>query len=46
MARAVVEATTNFQNPDVLAKLSRGLGDPMAGLEIDTLETRLQDRGW
>jgi pyridoxal 5'-phosphate synthase pdxS subunit len=46
MARAVVEATTNFQNADVLAKLSRGLGDPMAGLEIDTLETRLQDRGW
>jgi pyridoxal 5'-phosphate synthase pdxS subunit len=46
MARAVVEATTNFQNADVLAKLSHGLGDPMQGLEIDTLETRLQDRGW
>ena len=46
MARAVVEATTNFENPDVLAKLSHGLGDPMAGLEISKLETRLQDRGW
>jgi pyridoxal biosynthesis lyase PdxS len=29
-----------------LAKVSRGIGDPMAGLEIGTLETRLQDRGW
>ena len=46
MARAIVEATTNFENPDVLAKLSHGLGDPMAGLEIDSLETRLQERGW
>jgi pyridoxal 5'-phosphate synthase pdxS subunit len=46
MARAVVEATTNFQNADVLAKLSHGLGDPMKGLEIDTLETRLAERGW
>ena len=46
MARAIVEATTNFQNADVLAKLSHGLGEPMQGLEIDTLETRLQERGW
>jgi pyridoxal biosynthesis lyase PdxS len=30
----------------VLAKLSHGLGDPMAGLEIGTLETRLAERGW
>src|SRR6266446_6669090 len=29
MARAVVEATTHFEDPDVLAKLSHGLGDPM-----------------
>ena len=46
MARAIVEATTHFQDPDVLAKVSHGLGDPMAGLEISKLETRLQDRGW
>jgi pyridoxal 5'-phosphate synthase pdxS subunit len=46
MARAVVEATTHFEDPDVLAKVSHGLGDPMAGLEIGSLETRLQDRGW
>jgi pyridoxal 5'-phosphate synthase pdxS subunit len=46
MARAIVEATTHFEDPDVLAKISHGLGDPMHGLEIDRLETRLQDRGW
>jgi pyridoxal 5'-phosphate synthase pdxS subunit len=46
MARAIVEATTHYQDPDVLAKVSHGLGDPMAGLEIASLDTRLQDRGW
>ena len=46
MARAIVEATTHFQDPDVLAKVSHGLGDPMAGLEIGSLATRMQDRGW
>ena len=46
MARAVVEATTHFQDADVLAKISHGLGDPMQGLEIASLETRLQERGW
>ncbi|MGZ5294395.1 MAG: pyridoxal 5'-phosphate synthase lyase subunit PdxS [Actinomycetota bacterium] len=46
MARAIVEATTNYQDPDVLAKVSHGLGDPMAGLEIGALETRMQERGW
>ena len=45
-ARAIVEATTHFQDPGILAKVSHGLGEPMAGLEIGTLETRLQDRGW
>jgi pyridoxal 5'-phosphate synthase pdxS subunit len=46
MAQAIVEATTHFEDPDVLAKISHGLGDPMHGLEIDRLETRLQERGW
>ena len=46
MARAIVAATTHFQDPDVLAKVSHGLGDPMAGLEIGSLATRMQDRGW
>jgi pyridoxal 5'-phosphate synthase pdxS subunit len=45
-ARAIVEATTHFNDPEILAKVSHGLGEPMHGLEIGTLETRLQDRGW
>ena len=45
-ARAIVEATTHYQDPEILAKVSHGLGEPMQGLEIGTLETRLQDRGW
>jgi pyridoxal 5'-phosphate synthase pdxS subunit len=45
-ARAIVEATTHHQDPEILAKVSHGLGEPMHGLEIGTLETRLQDRGW
>ncbi len=46
MARAVVEATTNFRDPAIIAKVSRGLGDAMPGLEIDSLDTKLADRGW
>jgi pyridoxal 5'-phosphate synthase pdxS subunit len=45
-ARAIVEATTHYSDPEILAKVSHGLGEPMHGLEIGTLETRLQDRGW
>ncbi|MFN2544962.1 MAG: pyridoxal 5'-phosphate synthase lyase subunit PdxS [Actinomycetota bacterium] len=47
-ARAVVEATTFFNDPDVLAKVSRGLGEPMRGLEIAELGEAglLQTRGW
>ncbi len=45
-ARAIVEATTNFADPVILSKVSRGLGAAMPGLEIDSLETRLADRGW
>ncbi len=45
-AKAIVEAATNYRDPHILAKVSRGLGDPMPGLEIDGLETRLADRGW
>lgn len=46
MAKAIVEATTNFRDADILAKVSRGLGAAMPGLEIATLETKLADRGW
>ncbi|WP_420620548.1 pyridoxal 5'-phosphate synthase lyase subunit PdxS [Candidatus Poriferisocius sp.] len=45
-AKAIVEAATNYRDPHILAKVSRGLGEPMPGLEIDGLETRLADRGW
>jgi pyridoxal 5'-phosphate synthase pdxS subunit len=45
-ARAMVEATTNFADPAMLAKVSRGLGNAMPGLELGSLETRLADRGW
>src|SRR5690606_35792149 len=44
--KAIVEATTNFRDPHILAKVSRGLGSAMAGLEIESLETKLADRGW
>ena len=46
MARAIVEATMNFSNPKILAKVSEGLGEAMKGLEIATLETKLAKRGW
>lgn len=46
MAKAVVEATTNFQDPAILAKVSTGLGKAMAGLEMGNLETTFADRGW
>jgi pyridoxal 5'-phosphate synthase pdxS subunit len=47
-ARAIVEATTYFEDPEMLAKVSRGLGEPMKGLEISDLgeEGLLQTRGW
>jgi pyridoxal 5'-phosphate synthase pdxS subunit len=45
-AKAIVEAATAFDQPEVLAKISRGLGDAMPGLEIEGLETKLADRGW
>src|SRR5947208_749987 len=45
-AKAIVEATTHFQDAEILAKVSRGLGEPMKGLEIDTLDVKLAERGW
>jgi pyridoxal 5'-phosphate synthase pdxS subunit len=46
MAQAIVEATTHYQDPDVLVKVSRGLGKSMAGLEIGRLDQTFADRGW
>jgi pyridoxal 5'-phosphate synthase pdxS subunit len=45
-ANAVVEATTHFRDADILAKVSRGLGKPMPGQEIESLDVKLADRGW
>jgi pyridoxal 5'-phosphate synthase pdxS subunit len=48
-ARAIVEATTHFEDPERVAAASRDLGKPMAGLEIGALEedgSLLQHRGW
>src|SRR3989344_2873348 len=44
VAAAIVQATTHFNDPALLAKISSGLGEPMSGLEIAKLETRLQER--
>jgi pyridoxal 5'-phosphate synthase pdxS subunit len=46
MARAVVEATTHFRDPAIVAKVSRGLGEAMRGLDMAQVETKLADRGW
>ena len=45
-AKAIVEATTNFRDPAILAKVSRGLGAPMTGIGMDELDLKLEDRGW
>src|SRR5690554_2916030 len=47
-AAAIVKATTFFDDPDVIAKASRGLGEAMVGINVSTLpETeRLATRGW
>ena len=47
-ARAIVQATTHFRDPDILAKVSEELGEAMPGLEMSTLAEaeRLQTRGW
>jgi pyridoxal 5'-phosphate synthase pdxS subunit len=45
-AKAIVEATAHYDDPGILAKVSRGLGTAMRGDEIDNLEVRLAERGW
>ena len=45
-AKAIVEATAHFSDAHILAKVSRGLGEPMKGQEIDKLDVRLAERGW
>lgn len=45
-AKAIVEATTHFRNPAILAKVSRGLGAPMTGIGMDEINQRYAERGW
>ena len=47
-AKAIVQATTHFKDPDVLVKVSEDLGDAMVGLEISKMAEKdlLQTRGW
>ena len=47
-ARAIVEATTYFNDPDIIAKVSRGLGEAMVGISMGQIPEadRLAQRGW
>jgi len=47
-AKAIVEATTHFSDPEILARVSTGLGEPMRGLDAAALppEELLETRGW
>jgi len=46
MARAIVEATTHYEDAGHVAKASSGLGEAMRGQELSDLTERLADRGW
>ncbi|WP_308268278.1 pyridoxal 5'-phosphate synthase lyase subunit PdxS [Yinghuangia soli] len=47
-AKAIVDATLHFEDPEIIAKVSRGLGEAMVGINIDTLpeSERYAGRGW
>lgn len=47
-AKAIVEATTHYDNPKIIAQVSEGLGEAMKGIEISQIASaeRMQDRGW
>jgi pyridoxal 5'-phosphate synthase pdxS subunit len=45
-ARAIVEATTHYADAQIVAKVSRGLGEAMRGEESSTVEVKLSERGW
>ena len=48
LANAIVQATLHFDNPEIVAKVSRGLGEAMVGINVADLPVhhRLEDRGW
>jgi len=47
-AKAIVQATTHYKDADIIAQVSKGLGEAMVGIEIDKIpvEERLEKRGW
>jgi pyridoxal 5'-phosphate synthase pdxS subunit len=47
-ARAIVEAVSQYDKPDVIARVSAGLGEPMVGINVHNLkaEDRMASRGW
>ncbi|HEX6108223.1 MAG TPA: pyridoxal 5'-phosphate synthase lyase subunit PdxS [Ktedonobacteraceae bacterium] len=47
-ARAIVRATTHFEDPDIIAEVSRNLGEPMVGINLDKLpeHEQMARRGW
>ncbi|MCS7207809.1 MAG: pyridoxal 5'-phosphate synthase lyase subunit PdxS [Dehalococcoidia bacterium] len=47
-AKAIVQAVTHYKNPEIIAQASRGLGEPMPGIDVRTLkpEQLLAVRGW
>ncbi len=47
-AKAIVEATTHYDNPEILARISENLGEPMVGINVSTLseQEQLAVRGW
>jgi len=47
-AEAIVQATRHYDNPDLVAKVSRGLGEAMVGINVADIPVhhRLEDRGW
>jgi len=48
MAKAIVEATTHYNDPEILARVSKGLGSPMSGTAVSELtsEKMISKRGW
>jgi len=48
MADAIVRATTHYNDPEMIAEISRGLGDAMPGIETNKMadSDRLESRGW
>ena len=47
-AKAIVTATANYNNPEILAEVSEGLGEAMKGLEISEIpqDSLYANRGW